>query len=157
MTIVTNEPPTVEPPTATAPTSTGPNPLGPESYADKRSKLMALGEEYRQSVPHQVAALTWTVAELAEVTRQHSADAEAHTEELKRANGIAEMALIERHTANILAFYSMNSALFPAGVYDQMKVRLKISTPASTTPVAVMDVAPPTIPGIVPATADDFA
>ena len=84
-----------------------------ETAAEKRARLMSAGAAYRDSAPHQVAALTWAMVEL--------------REETERGNDIAAAAVAEQRTANLIAFYTADPRTFPEGVRGQIAAHLGIT------------------------------
>tara|TARA_R110002051_G_scaffold314950_3_gene392650 strand:+ start:16067 stop:16561 length:495 start_codon:yes stop_codon:yes gene_type:complete len=119
-----------------------------ETPRDKRVKLMSSGAEYRNSTPHQVAALTWSVVELVDATvAQTEAQAQAAAAQaaidvernalLARSADIAAAALNEQRTANLMAFYATNPNDYPEGVRDQIKALLGIASTEPDAPAAI--------------------
>lgn len=89
-----------------------------ETPEEKRTRFMA-ALTYKDSAAHQAAALTWAVVEVRDELRRGAEAAE-------RANQIAEAALREQRSANLLAFYSANPISFPPGVREQIAAALDI-------------------------------
>lgn len=98
----------------------------PETPRDKRERLMVSGKLYRDSPVYQAAAQTWALVELVDAT-------DSNTKALREQTAIEEQKLDEMRIANLLAFYAMNSAVFPPGVEAQLKAALGISVASPAT------------------------
>jgi hypothetical protein len=98
-----------------------------ETPREKRMKLMSSGDDYRNSTPHQVAALTWAVVEMSDATTAQMIVDEARNAILSRTADIAAATLAEQRTANLMAFYATNPNNYPAGVRNQIKTLLGIA------------------------------
>lgn len=107
--------PVSAPPVEAAPAAATVTHSAEETAAEKRARLMSAGAAYRDSAPHQVAALTWAMVEL--------------REETERGNDIVAAAVAEQRTANLIAFYTADPRAFPEGVRDQIAAHLGITGP----------------------------
>jgi hypothetical protein len=115
--------------TPTAPTVIRAELDHPETAKQKRERLLSSGGLYRDTPVYQAAAQTWATVELMEAT-------ELNTAAIRQQSAIEAQKLDELHLANVLAFYAMNSAVFPPGVEAQLKAALGISA-AAVVPSAV--------------------
>lgn len=106
-----------------------------ESARQKRERLMSAGKHYRDSPVHQAAAQTWAIVEQVEATG-------AQTAAILHATAVEELKLDEMRVANLLAFYSLNPALFPAGVEAQLKTILGITVAEPAAAAIERDIAP---------------
>lgn len=85
----------------------------------KRQRIMVDTPVYSNSPAHQAAALTWATVEVRDELRRAAAAAE-------HANVIAEAALREQRSQNLMAFYATDLYSFPPGVREQIAAGLDI-------------------------------